>query len=343
MRFKEMLAHLVHPRRSNNHRPRLLHPEGIIAICVVIAGFGVFLNVAEHAQREIGAILGYASDISVGDVVAQTNQERAKSGLGQLTLNGQLSAAAQAKAQDMFAQQYWSHTSPSGTEPWDFIAGSGYTYRVAGENLARDFATTPEMVAAWMASPTHKANILHPRYQEIGIAVVNGTLQGVETTLVVQMFGSPRTGQVAQVPVVTETAQAQTSTPQPTPVPATPQPTATPTTEPEPTPASAEPEVVAVSQPVTHIPPTSTPQPSVLANIFVPVGTIEPHLLYSPLAIIKAFGLAVVLLMLFVLVYDLYITHSRKTVRLVGKNFAHVLYLLVVAFLILYFKGGLVG
>lgn len=348
MRFKEMLAHLVHPRRSNNHRPRLLHPEGIVAVCLLIAGFGVSLLFVEQAQTQLGSILGYASDISVGDVVAQTNQERAKSGLGQLTLNGQLSAAAQAKAQDMFTQQYWSHTSPSGTEPWDFIAGAGYAYRVAGENLARDFSTTPEMVAAWMASPTHKANILHPRYQEIGIAVVNGTLEGIETTLVVQMFGTPRSAQVAQVPVVTETAQAQTS--QPT---ATPQPS--PTTTPRPSPSHSPTSETAPPPPVTDhstvdtdataelISLQSENEPSVLAQILVPVGTIEPQLLYSPLAIAKAFGLAVVLMMITVLVYDLYVTHHRKTVRLVGKNFAHIMYLLVVAFLILYFKGGLVG
>ena len=92
---------------------------------------------------------------------------------------------------DMFAKQYWAHVSADGKQPWDFISDAGYSYTVAGENLARDFQHADQVVEAWMASPTHKANILHEKYTEIGIAVVEGNLEGIETTLVVQMFGNP--------------------------------------------------------------------------------------------------------------------------------------------------------
>lgn len=366
------MAHLIHPRRSNNYRPKLLQVEGVLAICVLTIGFGITFWSAAQNPKFFGDILGYSSDINVSDVVGLTNQERAKSGLSQLTLNSKLSEAANNKARDMFAEQYWAHTSPSGTEPWDFISGAGYSYRVAGENLARDFATTAQMVAAWMASPTHRDNIMHPRYQEIGVAVVNGTLDGIETTLVVQMFGTPRIEQVAQVPTTVQPVRAeapseQTAVFQPVP-------TANPDIRVKPTDttvvvnaadaadAVGAAEVIDRAQNPQLINPTpatidrqptelaqaesfefrSNPDPSIISQILVPVGTIEPHLLYSPLAITKAFGLSLIFIMVFVLVYDLYVTNNQQTVRLVGKNFAHIIYLLVVAFLIAYFKGGVV-
>jgi hypothetical protein len=108
----------------------------------------------------------------------------------------------------MFQGQYWSHTAPDGEEPWDFIHEAGYSYKTAGENLARDFSSTGEMFDAWMASPTHRENILNGQFQEIGIAVVSGTLSGFQTTLVVQMFGTPATG-TARAPQLLDTAVAQ--------------------------------------------------------------------------------------------------------------------------------------
>lgn len=370
MRVREFLAHLLHPRRSNNYRPKLLQVEGLVSVFLLVAGFGLLFHSSVEKAKLFDNILGYASDISVSQVVELTNQERAKSGLGQLTLNAQLSQAANEKAKDMFSNQYWSHTSPSGLEPWDFITGAGYSYRVAGENLARDFSTTRNMVDAWMASPTHRDNIMHSRYQEIGVAVVNGTLNGVETTLVVQMFGAPRSEQVAQVPTGPSVARAEASEgesvkAQPTQEANQPQP------ESQPTPNQQEDQNQETSppplEPTTNLdntnsqpapetvtrkptPPTqperlrfrSEPNQSIIAQLLVPVGTIEPHLLYSPLAIIKAFGLSMIFLIVFVLFYDLYVTNNQKTVRLVGKNFAHIMYLLVVAFLIIYFKGGVV-
>jgi hypothetical protein len=67
---------------------------------------------------------------------------------------------------------------------------SGYQYTAAGENLAKDFNMSAGVVAGWMASPLHKDNILNTMYNDVGYAVVNGVLQGSETTLVVAMYGA---------------------------------------------------------------------------------------------------------------------------------------------------------
>ncbi len=146
-------------------------------------------------------VLGINSTLSVNKIIEDTNLERQKAGLPPLVYNSTLSEAAKLKAQNMFTENYWAHFSPSGKDPWSFINGAGYKFSYAGENLARNFYTADDMVKAWMASSSHRENILNSKYQDIGIAVEEGILQGQKTTLVVQMFGFPY-GAVAAKPEV---------------------------------------------------------------------------------------------------------------------------------------------
>ena len=68
----------------------------------------------------------------------------------------------------------------------------GYEYVVVGENLALgNFGGDQDVVEAWMNSPGHRANILNPKYQEIGIAVGQGKFEGHNTWIAVQSFGLP--------------------------------------------------------------------------------------------------------------------------------------------------------
>ena len=152
-------------------------------------------------HRDFPSVLGYATDIRVDALLASTNAKRISLGLNPLKLNATLSQAAAAKATDMFANDYWAHNSPQGKTPWSFIVNSGYKYTIAGENLAKNFSSSGGVVDAWMASPTHKDNIVKPGYQDIGFAIVNGVLNGEETTLVVQMFGAGEAS-IAEVPKV---------------------------------------------------------------------------------------------------------------------------------------------
>ncbi len=119
------------------------------------------------------------------------NDARANAGLELLRSDGQLTYAAQKKAEDMLANQYFAHTSPAGVTPWSWIKSSDYTYDYAGENLSIDFETTAEAFQAWMDSKSHRDNVLNRNYSEIGIGIVNGTYEERETTIVVVMFGHP--------------------------------------------------------------------------------------------------------------------------------------------------------
>lgn len=187
MKILEGFLHFFTPRHTNNHKAKALHVSSIGIYITILLVVQIFLT---GFARVKPGVLGYASNITVADLLKNTNEKRVTAGDRQLVLNDELSRAAAAKAKDMFAKQYWAHTAPDGTDPWSFIINTGYNYLFAGENLARDFGDSRSVVSAWMNSPSHKENLLNPRYQEVGFAVVNGKYNGYETTLVVQMFGA---------------------------------------------------------------------------------------------------------------------------------------------------------
>lgn len=186
-KIKEAFLYYLVPHESNNFKARSLHASFFVYYIVFLfllqTGIGIVKNLS-------GDILGYATDITVDRVIDLVNQERSKLNLNPLTISSELNQAATQKASDMFSNNYWAHVSPTGVTPWVFIRGSGYDYLFAGENLAKNFDKSEEVVSAWMRSPTHKANLLKPEYTEIGLAVMNGALLGEPTTLVVQEFGT---------------------------------------------------------------------------------------------------------------------------------------------------------
>ncbi len=120
-----------------------------------------------------------------------TNTDRRANSVGELTVSPTLTAIAQAKANDMAQNGYFAHTSPEGKSPWYWFKQGGYVFNFAGENLAVDFSDSADVERAWMNSPTHRANILNNKFTEIGVATAVGTLDGRQTTFVVQEFGTP--------------------------------------------------------------------------------------------------------------------------------------------------------
>lgn len=181
------LRHYFIPHESNNYRAKVLHNSSVIFYIILLISSQLSLNILKNIKPNI---LGYATDITTEKIITLINQKRIEANLAPLTMSDQLSGAAMQKAQDMFGKDYWAHISPTGTTPWAFIASSGYEYIYAGENLARNFNTADEVVAAWMNSSSHRANILKPEYKDIGLAILNGKLNDEDTTLVVQEFGT---------------------------------------------------------------------------------------------------------------------------------------------------------
>ncbi|MEA2007456.1 MAG: CAP domain-containing protein [Patescibacteria group bacterium] len=132
----------------------------------------------------------FAGEIS-DNIIIQVNQEREHAGLSQLTENSLLDEAAILKAQDMVDNDYFAHTSPQDVDPWHWLEEVEYQYKYAGENLAMDFSSATTVHKAWMKSESHKENILSNKYTEIGVAVLEGTIENRQTKVAVQFFGTP--------------------------------------------------------------------------------------------------------------------------------------------------------
>ncbi|MGW7241512.1 CAP domain-containing protein [Streptomyces sp. NPDC054804] len=107
----------------------------------------------------------------VARIVQLVNAERGKVGCSALTLNTTLSKVAQAHSEDMARHQNMSHTGSDGSSPGDRITSAGYTWSAYGENVAYGYATPEQVMAAWMGSPGHKANILNCTFKEIGVGL----------------------------------------------------------------------------------------------------------------------------------------------------------------------------
>lgn len=155
-------------------------------------GFGYF-RVSSLFSAEV---LGAQTDLSPEEIVAMCNVVRQQIGLSPLRMNASLQLAAKHKAEAMIREQYWAHTNPeTGQTPWSYIDETGYTYALAGENLAKGFQSSVTLVNAWMQSKPHRDNLLNPDYQEIGVYVISSTkLLNQKTSVIVQFMASPLTG-----------------------------------------------------------------------------------------------------------------------------------------------------
>lgn len=134
--------------------------------------------------------LAYLSAITPEEIIALTNRERETAGLNRLTANQLLTQAATLKGEAILESQTFKHNIDN-RKFSSWIRDTGYNYSYVGENLAIDFVTSVGVIDAWKDSPLHKKNLLSPYYQEIGIAATQGKFQGQDTTIVVQIFGSP--------------------------------------------------------------------------------------------------------------------------------------------------------
>ncbi|MEV5320904.1 CAP domain-containing protein [Streptomyces sp. NPDC052687] len=108
---------------------------------------------------------------AVARVVELVNAERAKAGCSPVKSNAILTKAAQAHSEDMASHRTMSHTGSDGSSPGDRITRAGYNWSTYGENVAYGYSTPEQVMAGWMSSPGHKANILNCGFKEIGVGL----------------------------------------------------------------------------------------------------------------------------------------------------------------------------
>ncbi len=184
---KRKLHHYFIPQAANGHRPHLIRHRALHFYSALIVGIKVFVLMTLFLTYPS---LAEFSTITSNHIVELTNKARQEQGLPVLMRNDTLDHSAMLKARDMIKYNYFAHNRPEdGTKPWEWFKQAGYEYTYAGENLAMNFTDADAAVNAWLASPTHRANILNNNYQEIGVAVLVGKIDGRKTTIVVQHFG----------------------------------------------------------------------------------------------------------------------------------------------------------
>lgn len=310
-RLARFIHHLFIPSHRNNFRAKILHLDFLFVLVLTIFALSHVFGSLEESK-----VLGFAKDIRVDKLLELTNQARTSQGLPALKYSNQLQFAAQNKAQYMLAQNCWAHFCGSKT-PWDFILASGYSYEVAGENLAKGFLFSDGVVEGWRNSSTHWANIIKPEYDEVGFAVMNGTLEGEETTLVVQMFGK-RLAEAEPVEDKTDTKVAAVQD--------------APGLKPKPVEASGiESTKAATAEAPKKESAYSADSIATKAAKAISIDKIRFN--WSTFT----FGL-----LLFVLIIDLYVAHKRDLIRLTGKNIAHIIFVIALIIGLLIIKNGVI-
>lgn len=182
--------HSVTKATVKKQRNRLITTYLLMALVVLL---GATCN--SWLSKPRNGVLGYTTDVSVTNIVADTNAQRNSNGLPGLTQNNLLVQAAQNKANDMATRDYWSHNTPDGRTPWTFVSSVGYSYRTVGENLAYGFMSASDTLDGWMNSPGHRANILNTSYTEMGVGIANSPdyQNSGPQTIIVAMYASPYT------------------------------------------------------------------------------------------------------------------------------------------------------
>lgn len=184
----EFLKRHFIPNVGNDHQPHFLRREKMaVVLLLLIVGELVFLGSIFFVFKSSDFIATVLPKV----LIAVTNEERLKNAARTLSQSHLLVKAAKLKADDMARRGYFSHQTPEGNPPWVFLDRAGYAYSFAGENLAVNFLDSKDVVDAWLASDSHRANLLSGNYTEIGIATSEGVYQGKKTTFVVEFFAAP--------------------------------------------------------------------------------------------------------------------------------------------------------
>lgn len=146
------------------------------------------------------AVVGSASDSRIRErVVDLVNEARSRPrrcgrekfpAVPPLTVSRALNEAAAAHARDMVKKRYFDHRGRDGSQPKDRVLRAGYKYRITGENIAMGPESAEEVVAGWLDSPGHCANIMEARFENIGVGLAAGRKRG--QIYWVQSFGAPR-------------------------------------------------------------------------------------------------------------------------------------------------------
>lgn len=215
--MKATLKKYFIPHEENGYHPHFLHTKrhvmyGSLAVAMklILIGFAVLVPQEVYVTPDV-----LSADQK--EITRLTNEFRARQALNQLDEESALLRSSEDKVEHMVQYEYFAHVGPDGKDLSSFLLGANYDYQVGGENLAMGFATPKEIVNAWIDSPTHYANLVDTKYQDIGISMNYGEFDGFPTVYVAQHFGVTRNPE--PVTAIVQAEPEPTSIAQPAPEP----------------------------------------------------------------------------------------------------------------------------
>ena len=112
------------------------------------------------------------------EIIRLVNQERANQGIPALEEDWEVSRVARFKSQDMIDNDKFFHNSPVYGSPFQMLRSFGIRFTAAAENIAYGQRTAQQVMNTWMASSSHRANILNRNYNKIGVGVARDPSSG---------------------------------------------------------------------------------------------------------------------------------------------------------------------
>lgn len=140
------------------------------------------------ANRSVGSQGSAKAEKAVRCLV---NQQRRAVGLDALGFSPKAARVAQGHTNDMVNRRYFSHTSPGGSTLGARARSGGMHFRLVGENIAGGQRTPARVVRAWMGSALHRANILNPTFEVLGVGVARQGAAGYRGATWTQVFSRP--------------------------------------------------------------------------------------------------------------------------------------------------------
>lgn len=150
----------------NELRPRLLAAAAALALTLAACG-----DTDQPTAPPPDGGPPVSSSPAVVEFVELMNAHRMAMGLAALEWDPEVAAVAQAHSDDMVARGFFSHTNPDGESPFDRLHAAGIAYSAAGENIAYGYPTAASVLAAWLGSDGHRANIENASYTHHGVGL----------------------------------------------------------------------------------------------------------------------------------------------------------------------------
>lgn len=175
------------PRQIEDQVPRRGVRRSSLCCALVAAAFGISAHAGDSAAADEAAATAAPMATCGKDAAKfrsralQRVNEYRKSGYDcgsegyfaptrALAWSTALQSAASGHSTEMATHNYFSHTGLDGSEAGDRITRAGYAWSTWGENIAAGYDTVREVVDGWMESDGHCANIMNPRFRDMGLA-----------------------------------------------------------------------------------------------------------------------------------------------------------------------------